>query len=114
MTKASISGCRRPSSAERSGWKRVPMKKGWPGQLHGADLVFRVEAGEAQAGGLEAVAIGGIRTIVAVIAFMGALSVKDDVQLRSRGEPDFALLADQRAGEGSDDELGGGSRKLVT
>ena len=84
------------------------------GQLHGADLFFRVEAGEAQAGGLEAVAIGGIRTIVAVVAFMGALSVKDGVQLRSRGEPDVALLADQRAGEGSDDELGGGSRKLVT
>ena len=66
------------------------------------------------AGGLESVAIDGIRPVVAVVAFVRALPAEDGVQLRSRGEPDVALLADQRAGEGSDDELGGGSRKLVT
>ena len=67
--------------------------EGMAGKLQGADLDFGIEAREAQAGGLEAVAVGRIWPVVAVIAFMGALPVEDGVQLRARRETDVAVLA---------------------
>ena len=89
-------------------------EEGMAGKLHGADLVLDIEAREAQAGGLEAGAVGGIRPIVALVAFVRAWPVENGVQLRPRCESDGTLLPDQRAGEGSDDQLGGWARKFVT